>query len=62
MPRSDMPSADEFRQQTKQFWSKMDQTDVVAADKKATPTSSGSVPKKRRPGPADPKPKKRNKH
>ena len=62
IPRADMSRADEFRLQTKEFWSKMDQRDAVAADKEATPTSSGNMPKKRRPGPADPKQKKRNKH
>jgi hypothetical protein len=62
MSRSDMSRADEFRQQTKEFWSKMEQRKPVAADQKAVPTGSSNLPKKRRAGPANPKPKKRNKH
>jgi hypothetical protein len=58
MSRADTSRADEFRQQTKEFWSKMDRTNAVAADPKATPTSSGNMPKKRRVGPSNPKPKK----
>ena len=42
-----MSKANEFRQQTEEFWSKMDQKEkVVATDTKATPTSSGNTLKK----------------
>ena len=52
--------ADEFRQQTKQFWSKMDQIGKVgAAQRKATPASSGKTPKKVSVERADPQPKKK---
>jgi hypothetical protein len=61
MSRSDMSRADEFRQQTKEFWSKMEQRKPVAPDRKAVPTSSSNLPKKRRAGPVNPKPKKRTK-
>ena len=62
MSRADTSRADEVRQQTKEFWSKMGQRNAVAADQKETPTSSGNMPKKRRVGPSNPKPKKRIKH
>jgi hypothetical protein len=62
MSRADTSRADEFRQQTKEFWSKMEPRKAVAADQKAVPTSSSNLPKKQRAGPANPKPKKRNKH
>lgn len=63
MSRADTSRADEFRQQTKEFWSKLDpKKRAVAADQKAVPTSSSNLPKKRRAGPANPKPKKRTRH
>jgi hypothetical protein len=42
-----MAKGDVFRQQTKEFWSKMDRIGkVVATDRKAAPASSGKTPKK----------------
>jgi hypothetical protein len=52
-------NADEFRRDVNEFWSKMDQRKVAAADK-PTPMSSGKMPRKRRAGPANLK--KKNKH
>jgi hypothetical protein len=57
-----MTRAEQFRQSTDDFWSKMDQKGkVVAADVKLKATSSDSLPSKRCVGPATRKPKKRNK-
>ena len=48
--------SDEFRQQTKEFWSKIDQRGkVVAADHKAAPAISGKTPKKLSVERADPR-------
>jgi hypothetical protein len=57
-----MTRAEQFRQSTENFWSKMDQIGkVVAADVKPKARSSGNLPSKRCVGPATRKPKKRNK-
>ena len=51
-----MSKGDEFRQQTKEFWSKMDRIGkVVATDRKAAPASSGKTPKKPSVERADPR-------
>jgi hypothetical protein len=53
-----MSKGDEFRQQTKEFWSKMDRIGkVVATDRKAAPASSGKTPKKPSVERADPQQK-----
>jgi hypothetical protein len=57
-----MTRAEQFRQSTENFWSKMDQIgNVVVADVKPKATSSGNLPSKQCVGPAARKPKKRNK-
>jgi hypothetical protein len=56
-----MTRAEEFQQQTKEFWSQMDQKSKAAAtDRKGTPTSSRNTQKKISVGRADP-PKKTKK-
>jgi hypothetical protein len=57
-----MSRAEQFRQDTAQFWSKIDHQKDVAADHKSTSTSSGNMPTKRRARAASPRSKKRNKH
>jgi hypothetical protein len=57
-----MTRAEQFRQSTENFWSKMDQIGKVAvADVKPKAASSGNLPSKRCVRPAARKPKKRNK-
>ena len=58
-----MSTADEFRQSTEEFWSKMNKKrKAVAGAPPWAPTSSGNAPRKRRGTPATSRPRKRNKH
>ena len=58
-----MSMADEFRQSTKDFWSKMNRIGKgVLAAHKPIPASSGDMPRKRRAASTTSKSKKRIKH